>query len=56
MWVVTVFAPIGEFIINFIFTSWTGNWGETYSIATIIINPVTLAAVWIAHAFRSLTQ
>jgi hypothetical protein len=25
-------------------------------LAQIIINPVTLGVVWIAHAFRSLTQ
>lgn len=56
MWIVTVFAPVGEFIINFIFTTWTGNWGTTYSLATIIINPVTLGTIWIAHALRALTQ
>jgi hypothetical protein len=25
-------------------------------LATIIINPVTLGLIWVAHAFRSLTQ
>ena len=56
VWVIQVFAPLAEIITRFLFTSWTGNWGTTYTLATILLNPVTLGTIWFAHAARSLTQ
>ena len=54
LWVIQVFTPLAEIITNFLFTSWTGNWDTTYSLANILLNPVTLGTIWFVHAARSL--
>ena len=56
LWVVTTFAPIGEFLINTIFASWKDLYGNTYSLSSILLNPITLGTIWFAHALRALTQ
>ena len=56
LWVVVTFAPIGEMLINFIFASWQDLAGNTYSLSTILLNPIILGTIWLAHAVRSLTQ
>jgi hypothetical protein len=56
LWVVMTFAPIGELLINIIFTTWKDLAGNTYSLSAIILNPVTLGTIWFAHALRALTQ
>jgi len=57
LWVVMTFAPIAELLVDFIFTTWTdGLFGQAYSLAQILVNPVTLGGIWIVHSVRSLVS
>jgi hypothetical protein len=54
IWIITTFGPIGQHLVEFVFTPWKDNAGNVYTLASILLNPGTLGLVWGAQALKAI--
>ena len=53
LWVINTLGPLGQNLVDFIFAGWNDLAGNTYSLGTILLNPITLGFIWGLQAFKA---
>jgi hypothetical protein len=54
LWVLVNLAPIGQLLVEFIFTPFKDNFGNVTTLAQIILSPVTIGLIWGAQALKAI--